>query len=206
MEMDQTVELFCGERKAFSSIAGALGFATFTVDSDKAVSPDFVGDISTITAAGIPSEPLIVWAAPPTSPAFSNRKAWASDGSFTPETPEADQAMALVRQTIGLITAIQPKWWFLEHPKTLLRDMPLFAGFNRGYPTRNRRTIRHDEYGGTNAMETDVWTNAYWWIPRPGERNGSEGIETGRRVPPMVFSEIFDQLETYRTTGSFGPR
>jgi hypothetical protein len=204
--MDQTVELFCGEAKAFSQIARALGYATFAVDNNPACEPDLVADASTLDPSRLPQSPLIVWAAPPSSPAFSDRNAWEADGSFYPKTKKAEEAMALVRQTIGLITAIKPTWWFLEHPKSLLRGMPTFAGFNRGYPSRNRHTIRHDEYGGADATETDVWTNAYWWIPRPGPRDGAGGAKTGRRVPSSVFAEIFEQLDVYRTTGKYGPR
>jgi hypothetical protein len=84
--------------------------------------------------------------------------------------------------------------------------MPLFAGFNRGYPTRNRLTFRSDEWGGTSGMETDVWTNAYWWLPQAGERNGGGGSDTGRRVPPCALANMFEQLDQYRTTGKYGPR
>ena len=204
--MDQTVELFCGKAKTFSCIADALGFATFTVDSDPAVSPDLKGDICAIHPSALPNAPLIVWAAPPGFPVFRNRKEWSEDGSFSPLTAEAEQAMTVMRHTINLITALKPTWWFVENPKSPLRRMPLFAGFNRGYPTRNRLTFRSDEWGGLNGMETDVWTNAYWWLPRAGERNAAGGTDTGQRVPPLALATMFDQLELYRATGSYGPR
>lgn len=204
--VQQTVELFCGQTKAFSSIAEALGFAIFTVDINPAVSPSLVADIKTVNPGLIPSAPLIVWAAPPYCPVFRDRKSWEADGSFHPLTSEAEDAVTIIRKTISLLSELEPTWWFIEHPKSYLRKMPLFAGFNRGYPTRNRQTIRHNEYGGGAATETDVWTNAYWWIPRPGERDGPAGSDVGRRVPPFVFAEIFEQLETYQLTGRYGPR
>jgi hypothetical protein len=206
MDGEQTIELFCGERMAFSQIARALGYATFTVDKDAAHTPDLVADVSALDASRLPQRPLILWAAPPSSPAFFDEGAWEGDGSLYPKTTEAEDAMELVRHTIRLIFEIRPTWWFIEHPKSLLRGMPAFAGFNRGYPTRNRQTIRHDEYGGASAAETDVWTNAHWWIPRPGPCDGEGGADTGRRVPPSVFAEIFEQLDVYRVTGSYGPR
>lgn len=204
--MEQTVELFCGQIKVFSSIAGALGFRTFTVDSDQAASPDLIGDITSLSAAKMPASPLIVWAAPPAFPALNERAHWATDGSWYPETAEAENAMTVIRQTIGIITALNPTWWFLENPKSLLRGMPLFAGFNRGYPTRNRLTFRSDEWGGASAAETDVWTNAYWWLPRAGERDAAGGSDTGHRIPPFALASMFEQLERYRSTGSYGPR
>ena len=206
LALDQTVELFCGKAKAFSCIASALGFATYTVDADPAISPDLVADIRTVTADKMPPAPLIVWARPPAFPAFAEQSCWEQDGSYFPVTPEAEQAIAIVRATINAITALNPTWWFMEHPKSLLRSMPTFAGFNRGYPSRNRQTIRHDEYGGRDASETDVWTNAYWWIPRPGEPDGSGGVDTSGRIPPFVFAQIFEQLDQYQRTGFYGPR
>jgi hypothetical protein len=200
--MDQTVELFCGRTKAFSNIAGALGFATFTVDADPAVLPDLTGDICTLAPSVLPSTPLIVWAAPPAFSVLEDAEAWASDGSFSPETPEAEHAMTVIRQTISLLTALKPTWWFLEHPKSLMRRMPSFAGFNRGYPTRNRLTFRSDEWGGASAAETDVWTNAHWWTPRPGERDAAGGSDTGRRIPPFALATLFEHLERHQNSQS----
>lgn len=166
--MRQTVELFSGHSKRFSSVASALGFATFTVDADPGASPSLIADVRTVGPEKLPAMPLVVWAEPPHSPTFADRDCWDKDGSFHPSTPEAEEAIALIRSTIGLMAALKPQWWFLAHPRSLLRSMPTFAGFNRGYPSRNRHTIRHDEFGGRTSAETDVWTNPYWWIPRQG--------------------------------------
>ena len=196
--MGQTVELFCGETKAFSSLAGALGFSTFTVDLDRAVAPSLVADIRTVTKELLPAAPLIVWAAPPSSPTFKDRSSWETDGSFSPTSNEAEEAMTVMRATINLITEMKPTWWFLENSKSLLRKMPTFAGFNRGYPTRNRFTFRSDEWGGSSCIETDVWTNAYWWMPRAGERNSEGGSDTGHRIPPFALASMFEHLEHHR--------
>jgi hypothetical protein len=191
--VERTVELFCGEQKAFSCIAQSLGFSVFTVDINPSCTPELVADVRTLRAEALPASPLIVWAAPP-------------DTGIEPVDGAGEEAITVFRATMNAIALMKPKWWFIENPKGILRTLPVVAGFNRGYPSRNRHTIRHDEYGGRNDTETDVWTNAYWWIPRPGERDGREGIETGRRVPPTVFAEIFAQLDMYRSTGFYGPR
>ena len=199
--MNETVELFCGKQKTFSQIAQTLGYSTFTVDANPEFAPNLTADIRRLDLTSLPKEPLIVWAAPPD--AGFREEHW---NGIDPGDSAAEAAMELFRATMRAIYAMEPKWWFIENPKGPLRNLPLLAGFNRGYPNRNRRTVRHDEYGGDSAEETDVWTNAYWWIPRPGERDSSGGIETGRRVPPLVFSEILGQLDEYRTTGFYGPR
>jgi hypothetical protein len=199
--VDQTVELFCGERKAFSAIGRALGYSAFTVNINPAFEPDLVADIRTVDLNKLPKKPLMVWAAPPDA-GFA-REHWTG---IDPADQEREAAMALFRMTMRALYEMDPTWWFIENPKGPLRSLPVLAGFNRGYPSRNRHTIRHDEFGGRGGEETDVWTNAYWWIPRPGERTGEGSVETGRRVPPLVFAEIFSQLDAYRSTGSYGPR
>lgn len=203
--MDQTVELFCGDQKPFSSIARSLGYATFTVDQDPASQADLVVASLPVSSSEIPQAPLIVWASPPDSSTFTNRACWENDGSFYPLTHEAEIAIGIIRNTISAITALKPKWWFLESPKSLLRSMPLFAGFNRGYPSRNRLTIKHNEFGGKNAAESDVWTNAYWWIPRPGS-GSSERESADRRVPPFAIAQMLEQLNDYKRTGTYGPQ
>jgi len=199
--MDQTVELFSGRDSAFSHVAMALGFETFTVDIDPGVSPSLVGDILVLRGELLPQNPLVVWAAPPGAEAFKRPESWESDGSWAPRDAAAERAVATFRAAVGLITQIKPTWWFIENPRSFLRDMPLVAGFNRGYPSRTRRTIRHDQFGGNGPGETDVWTNAYWWIPRPTESESNPDVLPSRRVPPYVFAEVFQQLEDMRAGG-----
>jgi hypothetical protein len=196
---NQTVELFCGA-KGFSLIAQALGYDTFTLDKNPNCSPSLVADILLVSAADLPSSPLVVWAALPDT-AFTDRKIWEKDG--TSLTPAAADAMEVLSQTINLIREMRPKWWFIENPRSLLRGFPVMAGFNRGYPTRNRHTIDHSEYGPFKKVETDIWTNAFWWVPRPlTPPIEGEGLEVSRRVPPMVYAEILGQLDQYMKTGA----
>lgn len=193
MVEEQTVELFSGEEKTFSLIASALGYKTFTVDKNPSFSPSLVADVGDLKAVQLPEKPLIVWAAPPCR-AFAAASAWKSG---EPATPEAEDALDLLGRTITLIAMTHPTWWFLETPKSPLRKMPLMAGFNRGYPSRNRHTIKHDEYGGASGRETDIWTNAFWWLPRPAEASIGEE-NSSRRVPPYAIAEILNQLDAYR--------
>jgi hypothetical protein len=186
--VEQTVELFCGEMKAFSSIAGALGFGTFTADANPEFTPSLVADVREIETSTVPANPLVVWAAPP-GVGFE-AKHWRE---IDPIDQDGELALDTFRASVSALTMLKPKWCFIENPKSVLRGLPIVAGFNRGYPTRNRLTIRHDEYGGRAATETDAWPNAHWWIPQGGLRDGSGGADTGHRVPPTVFEEIFEQ-------------
>jgi len=194
IDLEQTIELFSGE-KPFSLIAQALGFKTFPVDRDAGTSPKLVGDIRDLEASRLPRGPHLIWAAPPISNLFYPQ-AWLDD---EPATPEARDSMDLLRKTLTLMHGSEGMWWFLETPTGLPRQMPLMSGFNRGHPSRVRHTIRHGAYGGDETQCSDVWTNAYWWTPRP--ENAEFSIASSRRpprVPAPVFAEIFDQLEQYR--------
>src|ERR1700761_7587599 len=118
--IDQTVELFSGP-KIFSSLVQALGYRTLTVDRDGASEPDIVADVRSLDTAVLPAKPLIVWAAPPDS-AFNEPSLelhWDQYG--TPLSPVAEEAMETFRATLTVLTAIQPKWWFIENPYGPLR-------------------------------------------------------------------------------------
>ena len=198
--MDQTVELFSGKTQAFSQIASALGYSTFTVDVDPGCSPNLVADIRLLKSADIPQCPLILWATPPDSPAFHDARQWASDGSWFPETTAAETAIELYRATVNLISEINPTWWFVENPTTLLRKMPVNTSFNRGYPSRIRHALKHAAYGGNQIGQSDILTNAYWWKPSTSADRANDEAPAQRRVPPFVFAEIFDQLTLTRTS------
>jgi hypothetical protein len=170
------------------------------VDINPALAPDLTADIRTHSGEGLPSAPLVVWAAPPDTAEFHYPECWEKDGSYVPIGPAAENAVDLFRKTIALITMMKPTWWFIENPKSLLRTMPLIADFNRGYPTRTRRTIKHWEYSSPSGRESDVWTNAYWWMPRPEpDDNGPPETKGPRRVPPYVYAEMLEQLDAQRT-------
>ena len=77
------------------------------------------------------------------------------------------------------------------------------AGFNRGYPTRIRQTVKHEEYGGAGGFETDVWTNAFWWLPRGGEAAPTDAA-CSLSAPPLVIAEILGQLDAYLAAKASG--
>ena len=195
IDLDQTVELFSGE-KAFSLIAGSLGFRTFTVDKDPATSPNLVSDIRLVSPDQVPQGPHLIWATPP-GRALTSPDAWLDDDE--PATKEVREAMEVLMAAGSLMAATKPMWWFLETPARLPRQRPLLAGFNRGYPNRIRHTISHEQYGGGAGRYSDIWTNAYWWSPTEiVSELAIPSSADSARVPPYVFVEIFEHLDNYR--------
>jgi hypothetical protein len=205
--IDQTIELFCGS-KVFSRLAQPLGYRTLTIDRNPAVAPDILADVRALDPAKLPRQPLVAWAAPPDA-AFNpgdGELHWDAHGG--PLSPAAEEAMEALGATLTLLNAIQPKWWFIENPYGPLRHFTLMAGFNRGYPTRNRITIDHADYGDYPSFRTDIWTNAFWWHPRveavsrlarrPANAKMQQVGQSGRRLPAPAIAEMFDQLDAYQ--------
>lgn len=74
-----------------------------------------------------------------------------------------------------------------------------------------RNTVSYCQYGERRQKPTDIWTNAYWWAPKPlckrgascheaaprGSRTGTQGMENYKeksRIPAALFEEILSQL------------
>lgn len=207
----QTIEFFCGT-KSFSNVAARRGHQTFTVDIVPAFSPDILADIHDVSASQLPEQPVVLWASPPCQ-AFSVAAIghnWNHDR--TPKHPRAVEAQKVVRKTIALIVTLKPDWWFIENPRGMLRHMPLMRGFHR-------QTVTYCQYGGTAQKPTDIWTNAYWWHPKPmcaprsachesaprGSRCGTQALKDAKersRIPSALFEEIFSQLEARYRAGA----
>jgi hypothetical protein len=194
--VEHTVELFCGPEKPFSSIASFLGYQTTTVDDDPNSGADIIAPASE-NDPRFPSAPTMIWMAPPTA-GFEDKAGW---DNFSPVTEVATLAEEGIRRSLRLARQMQPKWWFMEAPKSYLRKLPLMAGFNRGDPSRIRYTIDPKNYGGTGKKEIDVWTNAFWWTPLSrAEGTIPETVPhaaNDRRVPPYVYLEMFNQYDAY---------
>ena len=199
----RTLELFSGT-KSFSNIAQKLGNSTLTIDNNCQLNPDICKNIFDIELEELPTEIDILWASPPCQ-GFSVAtigKNWNKD--HTPKTDKARLAIKLVQKTIEIINHTKPTWWFIENPRGKLRKLPMVAGFKR-------HTITYCQYGDTRMKPTDIWTNAYWWKPRPmckngdtchmaaprGSKTGTQGLgnamERGK-IPEQVFKEIFSQI------------
>lgn len=199
----QTVELFCGT-KSFSKVAAALGHKTFTVDNDPQHNPDLCISILALEATDLPKRPDFLWASPPCQ-AFSVAAIghnWHPDR--TPKSERAFFGIKMVEKTLELIRETNPRWWFIENPRGMLRTLPMMQKYRRV-------TVSYCQYGDTRQKPTDIWTNASWWEPKPrckpgatchvaaprGSRTGTQGIVGSvdrSRIPAALFREIFTQL------------
>lgn len=197
-----TIELFSGT-KSFSKVMAEHGHGTLTIDNDHTLEPDMCFDMREIMGTQAQGMDLL-WASPPCQ-GFSVAaigKNWNRD--YTPKSDSARLSVELVEATLGIIRNSNPTWWFIENPRGMLRKMP----FMEELP---RRTVTYCQYGDTRMKPTDIWTNAYWWNPRPackpgascheaaprGSKTGTQGIKGAKdrgRIPPALFEEILAQM------------
>ena len=199
-ENEQTVELFCGPEKPFSSVASFLGYRTITFDPDPRSGADVIAAASEADPQQFPSAPLMVWMAPP-SQGFIDKSGW-DWSNYSPITSSATSAENTLRQCLNLAYQMKATWWFLEVPKSCLRKLPIMAGFNRGYPSRNRYTFKPKDFGGSGRQDIDVYTNAFWWVPLT-QSNGEDSAAVATpslddsRAPPFVYLDMLNQFDAY---------
>jgi hypothetical protein len=213
----KTLELFSGT-KSFSKVAKEFGHSTFTIDKDPKLEPDRVMDILDMNY--FPGNFDIVWASPPCT-AFSVASIghhWTGGkGAYIPKTEFAEISQEIVKKTIRLIQDIQPKYWFIENPRGVLRKMPFMKGDGQDGTTLcgakfKRITVTYCQYGDTRMKPTDIWTNFTEWKPRPmckngdkchesaprGSRTGTQGLKGAKDrgvIPPELFREIFNEMQ-----------
>lgn len=196
------LELFSGT-ESFSRTARFMGLKTFTIDNDFKFKPSLCADILALEPADIPEDfrhPTILWASPPCT-SFSQMAVWAHWKDFEPRSTFAKVSIALIRKTITLIEVLQPKWWFIENPVSVLRKFPEMQ--------LPRKTVCYCRYGDFRMKPTDIWTNLKSWNPREmcyngcsdhisaprGSTTGTQGMnptESGR-IPQLLCREIIEE-------------
>ena len=203
----KTIELFAGTR-SFSLVANQWGYETFTTDIDEIDGQDLIKDIRNFDGSEFPYyEPDFLWASPPCegfSVASIGRNWTGGKNAYIPKSESAKRSIQLVEHTSKWIDELRPKWWFIENPRGLLRKLDLIP------KDAIRHTVTYCQYGDTRMKPTDIWTNAYWWKPRPmckngdkchipaprGSKTGTQGIKGYKdrsRIPTELFTEIFEQ-------------
>ena len=153
------LELFSGTQ-SISEAFRKKGHKTFTVDNNNYFNyiTDWNIDIKKITANDIKEKfttPDIIWASPPctTFSVASIGHHWKGGyRAYKPKTKQAKQSQKLVKHTLNIINELNPKYYFIENPRGLLRKMEFM------YPYK-RYTITYCQYGDDRMKPTDIWTN-----------------------------------------------
>jgi site-specific DNA-cytosine methylase len=203
----KVLELFSGTQ-SISKAFRERDHATFTIELD----PHFQGitswteDILEVTADDILNKfgrPDVIWASPPCN-AFSVASIghhWGGGSRvYEPKTDLAKVSKQLVQHTIKLIEELNPKYWYIENPRGVLRKMD----FMQELP---RHTVTYCQYGDNRMKPTDIWTNhpqpgfkpmckngspCHVAAPR-GSRTGTQGLKNAREravIPKELCEHI----------------
>ena len=89
-------------------------------------------------------------------------------------TEAAIKGLKILDKTLEIIKVVNPKDWYIENPRGMMRKMEQMKGLNR-------TTIWYCKYGDTRAKPTDIWSNNIanlfnqdGWLPRAECFNGNK--------------------------------
>lgn len=161
----KVLELFAGSR-SFTKAAQELGLQTFCTDINDFPGIDYVINFLDFSLDQLPYKPDIIWASPPCTTysvsAISHHRPL--DGEISEDAKLGDK---LVKKTLEVIKELEPKYWFIENPRGLLRKQKFMIGIPRA-------TVWYCQYGDNAAKPTDIWSNHIrnlfnlnGWQPRP---------------------------------------
>ena len=207
----KVLELFAGSR-SFSKVAEKCGYETYTTDYESFDKINQVCDIFDFNIDKMLEEfgkPDIIWASPPctTFSVASIGHHWkGGNKAYIPKTKNAELGIKIINQTTWIIEMLNPKYFYIENPRGLLRKLPVITKKNY-----LRNTVWYCQYGDKRAKPTDIWTNNYNWKPKPickngnpdchhekaprGSRTGTQGLKNDyerSKVPYELCKEIIE--------------
>ena len=152
------LELFAWSRSIWK-VAEQMWWEIFSVDIMDFEWIDYVWDILKFDYSKIPFKPDVIWASPPCT-TFSIASCYHHrNKDRTPKTESAKKWDEIVKKTLEVIEYYNPKYWFIENPRWLLRKMP----FMEWLP---KNTVTYCQYWDTRMKPTDIWTNSTEWKPK----------------------------------------
>ena len=170
------LELFAGSR-SIGKVAEELDLQVFSTDINPYEKINYVVDIIDFDLNKIPFKPDIIWASPPCT-GFSVASIgthWAGGkNAYIPKTEVTKNGIKMVLKTLEIINKLEPKYWFIENPRGVLRKMPFMQDLKRN-------TVTYCQYGDTRMKPTDIWTNNNNWKPKPMCKNGDSCHESAPR-------------------------
>jgi len=196
------LELFAGSR-SIGKEAEKLNFNVFSSDINNFDKIDYVVNILQFDYKKVPFKPDVIWASPPCtgfSVAALGHHWTGGKNAYIPKTDTAKLGIELAKKTIEIINYYNPKYFFIENPRGLLRKMDFMNNFVR-------HTVTYCQYGDNRMKPTDIWTNSNIWTPRKpckngdschisaprGSRTGTQGLKGAyerSKIPELLCKEI----------------
>jgi hypothetical protein len=200
----KVLELFAGSRSV-GKVADKLAWEVFSSDFEAFEGIDYQIDILNFDVSKVPFKPDIIWASPPCtgfSVAAIGRNWEKTETDAIPKTDTARLGIELVKKTIEIIDHFQPKYFFIENPRGMLRTLQIMQRFKR-------QGVTYCQYGDDRMKPTDIWTNSDTWTPKPmckngdschisaprGSRTGTQGLANAyerSKIPEELCLEILN--------------
>jgi len=201
------LELFAGSR-SIGNAAESLGMEVYSSDIEQFGRIHYVVDILEFDITKVPFKPDIIWASPPCtgfSVAAIGRNWTKTDGNAIPKSDTARLGIELVKKTIEIIDYYDPKYFFIENPRGMLRKLQIMQRFTR-------HSVTYCQYGDTRMKPTDIWTNSKSWTPKipckngdschisapRGSRTGTQGLANAyerSKIPSQLCLEILNSCK-----------
>tara|TARA_R100000541_G_scaffold7723_4_gene15393 strand:- start:583 stop:1209 length:627 start_codon:yes stop_codon:yes gene_type:complete len=168
----KVLELFAGSR-CVGKAAHSLGYEVFSSDLNAFDGIDYAVDILDFDTNKVPFKPDIIWASPPCT-TYSIAAISHHRPNNKPLSDFAVKSDLIVKKTLKIIKELNPKYWYIENPRGMLRKQKFMIGLPKA-------TVWYCTYSDTRAKPTDVWTNNLrsllnpdGWQPRPQCHNGNK--------------------------------
>lgn len=146
----KVLDLFAGLR-GWSAPFEERGHEVFTVElSHKFPGITLYKDVRALSPRDLPWWPDVVLASPPCTSFSVMRIGTNWTREHEPKTEAAQHGMELVKATLSLISALQPRFFVIENPRAKLRKLPMMQGLER-------RTVTYCQYGDHRMKPTDLW-------------------------------------------------
>jgi len=189
------LELFSGSGNMAAAFREA-GYTTLTIDLHAFA--DLQMDIREVTPEMVIERlggyPDVIWASPPCTQ-FSI----ASVSHHWKNHKPPKDGTALLAHALRLIMQLQPRLWYIENPRGMMRTLPIMEHLPR-------RTLTFCQYGDKAMKPTDVWTNSALFYPRKckngadchesaprGAKTGTQGKKGAKNrgtLPPQLCREV----------------
>jgi len=143
----RALDLFCGLGGFSSAFDDSDRWAVTTVDIEARFDPDIRADVFDLRPSDFDAEFDVILASPPCTQFSIAASRYERIVDSEPQTPGAQDAVALVYHTLGLIRGLSPAFWVLENPQGYLRQII-------GEPAGR---VTFCQYGANWMKPTDLW-------------------------------------------------
>lgn len=164
----KVLELFSGSGH-ISDTFRKRGHKAYKVDWSKELDANLHADISTLTASELielcGGKPNVIWVSPDcttfsiAATAKGGGLKHRESGTYEPKTEYARFCDMVDQHVINLIAEMNPRYWFIENPRGMMRKMPWMINLDRKLKGAKRYTVTYCQYGGRTMKPTDIWTN-----------------------------------------------